>query len=83
MLEASQQKRKDVERKRAEKRPAKVSNKNMLKRKGASSTNDWYCLLCDESRVESMIECTKCKMWAHELCAGQPNRIDYICDLCQ
>ena len=53
-------------------------------KKGKSSENgskNWYCIVCDESRVENMIQCTRCMFWVHELCADEikPN---YRCDFC-
>lgn len=46
--------------------------------------DEWFCSICEEKRIEDMIQCTKCRSWCHELCAGvQPGTQTFSCDLCK
>lgn len=57
----------------------KTCNKN----KKNKDKDSWLCLLCQEDRQESMIQCLKCKGWAHDQCAGVESKTKkYICDIC-
>lgn len=45
--------------------------------------SNWFFFICEEDREENMINCLKCKLWAHDLCAGVDKRTKkYICDSC-
>lgn len=50
-----------------------------------NQTNDWLCLICDESykdsSEETWLQCASCKNWAHESCSG--NRKYYVCSDCK
>ena len=43
--------------------------------------NSWFCILCEEDRVEDMVRCVNSGTWIHATCAGgiPPN---HQCDLC-
>lgn len=61
----------------------KESALKIKKKKGDTTTDDWFCSLCAEDREESMIQCLKCKTWVHDLCAGVNKKIKkYVCDAC-
>lgn len=57
----------------------KICNKT----KKNKAKESWLCQLCKEDREENMIQCTKCKGWIHDLCAGVESKLKkYICDIC-
>ena len=48
-----------------------------------------FCLVCTEpfsnsKSKEKWIQCTRCKMWAHELCTSRDSfaNVFYVCDNC-
>lgn len=43
---------------------------------------EWLCFLCGECKVENMLKCDVCQLWAHELCANVQSDTCYICDKC-
>ncbi|KAL1501920.1 hypothetical protein ABEB36_007152 [Hypothenemus hampei] len=48
---------------------------------------DCECLICDESYCNSVsgekwVQCTNCRRWAHEKCAGTSNKLVYRCINC-
>ncbi|KAK2578406.1 hypothetical protein KPH14_012738 [Odynerus spinipes] len=43
---------------------------------------EWLCFLCGECKVENMVKCDVCQLWAHELCANVQSNTWYICDKC-
>ena len=60
-----------------------VINKKELALKIKKKKSNWFCFICGEDREENMINCLKCKLWAHDLCAGVDKRTKkYICDVC-
>lgn len=53
------------------------------KNKKTKVKESWLCHLCKEDRQENMIQCTQCKGWVHDLCAGVESKIKkYTCDIC-
>lgn len=51
--------------------------------KTTKEKGDWYCPICSEEREDSMIQCLKCKIWIHDICAGVNKRIKkYVCEAC-
>lgn len=44
--------------------------------------DEWLCSLCGECKVEDMVRCDVCHLWAHQLCANIENDLCYICDKC-
>lgn len=45
--------------------------------------NDWFCHVCEENIVEDMVQCLKCKKWAHTSCAGSGKKLKkYKCENC-
>nr|CAI5850855.1 unnamed protein product [Callosobruchus analis] len=41
---------------------------------------DWYCFMCEDNMIEDMVQCMKCKSWAHSKCAGKGKKLKkYIC----
>ncbi|KFM72134.1 hypothetical protein X975_17024, partial [Stegodyphus mimosarum] len=32
--------------------------------------DSWFCILCEETKEEEMIQCMKCHAWIHTRCAG-------------
>lgn len=51
--------------------------------RGKNDNMNWYCILCDENIKESMIQCTHCKVWVHDMCAGvDKGTVNYQCDKC-
>ena len=49
--------------------------------------DECYCLVCVESFSnsrpnEKWIQCTSCKRWSHEECAGAQGKLTYICHNC-
>lgn len=47
------------------------------------TADDWFCFICEESVVEDMVQCTLCRKWAHETCAGvQKQETAFLCDFC-
>ncbi|KAG8272077.1 hypothetical protein J6590_050029 [Homalodisca vitripennis] len=38
--------------------------------------DEWFCSICEENKIEDMIQCTKCLSWSHELCAGSEDHLD-------
>lgn len=36
----------------------------------STSTESWYCFICDEDRQDDMRCCVKCKKYVHEICVG-------------
>ena len=63
---------------RSSKRKTKAA---VVVRDTPSTQKSWFCVLCEEDRVEDMIRCMKCGTWIHATCAGgiSPN---HTCDLC-
>ena len=44
---------------------------------------EWYCTLCEEVRLEDMIQCLKCFKWVHESCARvTKTKKIYYCPQC-
>jgi hypothetical protein len=43
---------------------------------------NWHCLICDEDRVDDMVQCTRCKNWVHTKCADDGGNPNYKCDFC-
>ena len=73
-----------LKQKKKGKRSAKKSNQM-----DSSSEDDEeaFCLVCTEpysnSRSKEVwIQCTKCEMWAHELCTDRVKNTFYVCDNC-
>ena len=61
----------------------KVANIKQLSLKMLKKKNDWFFFICGEDQEESMIQCLKCKSWAHDLCAGVGKRTKkFVCDFC-
>ncbi|KAB0803737.1 hypothetical protein PPYR_00707 [Photinus pyralis] len=46
------------------------------------NAEEWYCQMCDECRVENMIQCIKCQKWSHESCVAFVSP-DHTCDICK
>lgn len=46
----------------------------------------WPCAICKKGVGSSSIQCTKCSMWVHRRCSGEPkplNKIQsYVCSIC-
>lgn len=46
-------------------------------------TQEWFCFICEECRIEDMVQCTSCLTWVHESCAGcRKEVLSYICSKC-
>ncbi|CAG9557750.1 unnamed protein product [Danaus chrysippus] len=59
------------------------SDETYRKNKKMKTKKSWLCQLCKEDREEDMIQCSKCKGWIHDLCAGVESKIKkYTCDIC-
>lgn len=47
---------------------------------------DKFCFICEEINVQDMAQCTACKKWAHESCAGSGKEtqklIGKLCSVC-
>ena len=53
-------------------------------KKPRTVTEEWYCELCDEDKIEEMIRCMKCKTWIHAKCAGVGKGVKkYYCNACK
>lgn len=62
----------------------KTQKENKKKKQEKDENGSWYCTLCQEDLKETMIQCTQCEMWVHELCAGTNKKTkDYNCDDCR
>ena len=53
----------------------------------SDSDDEYFCLVCLDTWAnsrpsEKWIECTICKMWAHDECADTRGMLSYICDNC-
>lgn len=45
--------------------------------------DDWFCKLCQENLIEDMVQCSACKSWVHESCAGvSKDKLEFTCDFC-
>lgn len=61
----------------------KIEKPEVKKKRVKKDNENWFCKLCKEERQESMIQCSKCAAWVHDLCAGVDNKTKkYICDIC-
>lgn len=66
-----------------------ASPKESKKTKSAEKEDDVICIFCYESysgskRGEMWRQCSTCKLWAHELCAGIDRTCQiYYCDICE
>ena len=66
-------------RKRSVKRPEKIDS--------SSDEEETFCLVCTEpysnsKSKEVWIQCTRCSMWAHELCTSAEKNMFYVCENC-
>nr|CAI5822981.1 unnamed protein product [Callosobruchus analis] len=44
---------------------------------------DRYCFMCEDNMIEDMVQCMKCKSWAHSKCSGKGKKLKkYICVNC-
>ncbi|XP_022164729.1 PHD finger protein ALFIN-LIKE 6-like [Myzus persicae] len=70
-----------------------TKNKNKKKSKpktivaSSDEEDDYFCIVClgaysKSRKVQDWIECTSCKKWAHEKCAGKQNVLFYNCKHC-
>ena len=62
--------------KTAQARPANVTQAQ------ESDFSDWYCFMCNECRLEDMVQCSQCKSWVHEDCTGAVEAA-FVCELCK
>ena len=49
--------------------------KKEFKSKIKKKKSNLFCFICEKDREENMINCLKCKLWAHDLCAGVDKKI--------
>lgn len=64
------------------------SNVQLVSTDDEDSADECDCLYCGQpykldTRGEQWIRCTKCLLWAHELCADSDNRKTFVCDHCK
>ena len=43
--------------------------------------DNWFCVICEESFKEDMVQCQRCLRWVHLQCANDPGA-QYVCDFC-
>lgn len=43
---------------------------NKKKHKKETGDDSWFCLLCEETKEDEMIQCMKCRAWIHTRCGG-------------
>lgn len=63
-----------------------LTNKKVCKNKGSDSEEEDCCLYCmdtykNSTSSEKWIQCTSCRMWAHEACADNPG-VYFVCLNC-
>ena len=66
-------------------KPERKSRKKVCQNKVGSQKNveSWFCFICGEDRKEDMVQCQKCRKWAHEECVGNYKKdIVFFCGTC-
>ena len=46
------------------------------------SSEAWCCVMCDDTVKGDLIKRQLCLKWAHYVCVGVGNMLEYVCDLC-
>lgn len=73
-------KKNSVNKRKKKQKTANARPKNVTQAQD-SDVSDWYCFMCNECRLEDMVQCSQCKSWAHEDCAGTVDAT-FMCELC-
>lgn len=88
----TEKKEKSVKKQKMVDKKGTSRNKGKMEEPGPSTSctislreSDWFCFLCNETRIEDMVQCEKCMQWSHETCAGYSTTEGerrFVCDLC-
>lgn len=66
--------------KRSAEEKLKKTKKRGKKGQRMQAKNNWFCMICEEEKEEEMIQCLKCHIWVHTICAGVSPKIKkYFC----